>query len=76
MSKRVSPREDAGASPEEKTMDEAKREFLARAIPFMLAKFYKAEQYGVNWRTCKLEQLDDLIFLAEEFAKAGVEVCE
>jgi hypothetical protein len=57
-------------------MEKAKSEFLARAIPFMLAKFYKAEQYGIDWRACKLEELDGQIYLAEEFAKAGMVVCE
>lgn len=51
------------------TMEAAKKEFLARAIPFMLAKFYRAEALGVDWRHCKLEELDGHIILAEEFAK-------
>lgn len=50
-------------------MEAAKKEFLDRAIPFMLAKFYKAEGYGIDWRKCKLEELDFHINLAEEFAK-------
>jgi hypothetical protein len=48
------------------TMEAAKKEFLARAIPFMLAKFYKAETYGIDWRHCKLEELDFFIHLAQE----------
>jgi hypothetical protein len=48
------------------TMEAAKKEFLARAIPFMLAKFYKAETYGIDWRRCKLEELDFFINLAQE----------
>jgi hypothetical protein len=65
-------REDAGPSAQE----EAKREFLSRAIPFMLAKFYKAEAYGINWRAIRLEELDGHIILAEEFAKPTEEYQE
>lgn len=47
-------------------MESAKKEFLARAIPFMLAKFYRAEEHGIDWRRCKLEELDFYINLAKE----------
>lgn len=70
--KKVSPSLRSGASP----LEEAKTEFLARAIPFMLAKFYKAEKFGIDWRRCKLEELDFHINLAEEFAMPPPEVVE
>jgi hypothetical protein len=61
----------------EPSLEEAKREFLERATPFMLAKFYKAETYGVDWRRCKLEELDFYNNLAEEATKPSpIEVME
>lgn len=59
------------------TLEAAKKEFLARAIPFMLAKFYRAEALGVDWRHCRLEELDAHIILAEEFINPSpIEVME
>lgn len=64
---RVAPSLRSGPSAGE--MEAAKKEFLGRAIPFMLAKFFKAEAFGIDWRRCKLEELDFLIDLAEEAAR-------
>ncbi len=57
------------AGPVDLDLTEAKDAFLARAIPFMLAKFYKAEAHGIDWRRIKFEELDAHIILAQEFAK-------
>ncbi|OGT58056.1 MAG: hypothetical protein A3E01_06600 [Gammaproteobacteria bacterium RIFCSPHIGHO2_12_FULL_63_22] len=69
MSKKIMTGEDAGPSVEDKSLEEAKKRFLKRAIPFMLAKFYRAEALGVDWENTMLEHLDAHIILAEEFAK-------
>ncbi|HLP30287.1 MAG TPA: hypothetical protein VK465_07005 [Fibrobacteria bacterium] len=47
---------------------EAREKFLARWIPWGMAKLARAEAYGIPWERIPLEQLDDHIHLAEEFA--------
>lgn len=67
--KKIMTAEDGGPSAKEKSLEDARKRFLARAIPYMLAKFYRAEALGVDWENNLLEHLDANIILAEEFAK-------
>ena len=47
---------------------ETRDAFLARWIPWGMAKLARAEAFGIPWERIPLEQLDDHINLAEEFA--------
>lgn len=59
---------DSGPSAEEKTMEEAKAEFLARWIPWGIRLLYRAEALGIDWRATLLEDLRPKVLEAEAFA--------
>lgn len=46
----------------------ARKEFIAKAMPYMMAMFNKAEAYGIDWRKIPMSQLSSQIILAEEFS--------
>lgn len=57
------------ADGEAPSMEKSRKEFLARWIPMGIRLWSEAEGYGIDWRKCRLEELDFLISLAEQTAE-------
>lgn len=50
-------------------IQQARKEFQAKLMPFGMALFNKAEAYGIDWRGMSIESLIGAVYLAEEYAK-------
>jgi hypothetical protein len=47
----------------------ARKRFLAKAMPYMMSLFNRAEALGLDWQNIPMERLTSEIILAEEWAK-------